>query len=364
MESFEEKNQNGAPIKVLKRAFGFGQSAEVVLFAFIAALVFQIFAIPLFKDEGVYTWVVVILNQVVFFGAVLIFCKVRSVSFFEMSGARRPPKPKYFLLIVPIAFFSVASFAPIASLFTRWIAKAGYSYSPDYHINFFDPAIFTLSLLALAILPAIAEECLMRGALLSGTKKRSPLFALLYTSFIFALFHGNAVQLVHQFLLAMTMGYLALVTRSVWSSFAIHFLNNATALLLDHGYLNGWIGEGFYSYFSAKLPAGAFAPFFALSWVFLLGALFAITLLLKRDKEEANGAPYEKARGGGVSRINAFLTYLSSPSEKDKEREAENEKIRFLDDEIRLAGEGVLHIVLVAILIAVVVLGVISEVLK
>ena len=116
--------------------------------------------------------------------------------------------------------------------------------------------------------------------------------------------------------------------------------------------------EGFYSYFSAKLPAGAFAPCFALSWVFLLGALFAITLLLKRDKEEANGAPYEKGRGD-------LLTYLATPSLKEKEKEEERataKGVRLIEPEPTIEGEAVLHVVLLALLAMILVAGVLSEV--
>ena len=364
MQSTEMKKENGAAVRPLKRAFGFGQSAEVVLIAFIATILFQVFAALVFKSDAVFTWVVVIANQIVFFGAVLFFCKFRSVSFVEITGAARPPKPKYFLLLIPIAFFAVASFAPLAALFSRLIAKAGYSYTPDYHIDFTHPAIFVLSLFALGILPAIGEETLLRGALLSGAKNRSIPFALFYTSLVFALIHGNAVQLVHQFLLGCLMGYFALATRGVYASATIHFFNNVTAILLDHGAVNGWIDDTFYSYFEASftsgLSKGSFALFVVLSWVLLLGLVALATFLLKKDKEKENGAPYEKGRGD-------LLTYLATPSLKEKEKEEERARtkgVRLLEPEPPIRGEAVLHIVLIALLALIIVAGVLSEVIK
>ena len=364
MQPTETGKDNGVKVKSLKRAFGFGLSAEVVLIAFIAAILFQVVISMIIKSDAVYSWVAVVSNQVIFCVAVLLFCKYKSVSYVEITGFARPPKLKYFLLFLPIAFLAVASFAPLASLFSRLIAKAGYSYSPDYHIAFTDPALFTVSLLALGILPAIGEETLLRGALLSGAKTRSIPFALFYSSLVFALIHGNAVQLVHQFLLGCLMGYFALATRSVYASATIHFVNNATALLLDHGAINGWINKTFYSYFDASfsfgLSEGTFALFVVLSWVLLIGFSFLATFLLKRDKEKENGAPYEKGRGD-------LLTYLATPSLKEKEKEEERataKGVRLIEPEPTIEGEAVLHVVLLALLAMILVAGVLSEVLK
>ncbi len=359
-ESGKEGSKDGS-VKTVKRAFGFGQSAEVVLAAFFIELLVQVVVMILIPDETIFTWTVIIANQLIFFGMVVSYCKKRYVSFSEVTGFGRPPKIQYFMLLVPIAFLSIAAFAPIASMFSKLVEKWGYTYSPNYHIPFSDPFKFSLSLIALGILPALGEETLIRGALISGTKRVSPLFALVYSSAVFALFHGNAVQLVHQFLLGLVMGYVAMVTRSVWSGFTIHLLNNVSVILLEYGHINGKVDETFYNYFDANIPKSDFTLYFLLSIIGLLILLGVLTLLLKRDKEDENGAPYERGKGG-------LLAYLAAPSEKEKERRAQKEmgsEFRFSEeDEPRKSGEIFQHVLLIGILIFIVISGVVTEVVK
>ncbi len=348
-----------------KSGFGFGESGVVVLAALVAEILFQVVLSLLPLSDGAFTWIAVVMNQAIFFGTVLFFARRKKVSFIEMTGIKRGFKLKYLPLLFLIALFSIAAFAPLAGLFSSLLQKFGYSYSPDYHVSFSSPGLFALAFLALSILPAIGEETLLRGALLSGAKEKSPLFAVLYSAAIFALFHGNAVQLVHQFLLGVVMAYLALTLRTILSSALIHFVNNGAALLLDYLYLKGSVGEKFYSYFTASfagaLSRSAFILCIVGSWAVLFLLLFLYTVVLKKDREKEGAFEFDPTFS--QNKINAFLSYLAVLPVKDKEKSAlpEDGEEKYPE---RFSMDAIYHAALISLLLVVLAAGIFSEVAK
>lgn len=84
-----------------------------------------------------------------------------------------------------------------------------------------------MGLLLLAVLPAFAEEFLMRGVVLNAaSRKRDYSYAILITAGMFSLMHGNPIQTVHQFLLGAVLAYVVLVSKSLWAGIFLHFFNN------------------------------------------------------------------------------------------------------------------------------------------
>ena len=83
---------------------------------------------------------------------------------------------------------------------------------------------FIASLVVVALIPAICEEVLFRGFLLSsfkGKSKKSKIWAIIIVGILFA--------------------YSALVTQSIWTSVFMHFLNNGFSvcvLYLNENYLH------------------------------------------------------------------------------------------------------------------------------
>ncbi len=90
-----------------------------------------------------------------------------------------------------------------------------------------------VALLAIAVVPAICEEVLFRGAVQrSLATKLFPVGAVLVTSLLFAGYHVSLIQLVPTFTLAVMLGALAHRADSVVPGMVAHFLNNAMAILV------------------------------------------------------------------------------------------------------------------------------------
>jgi sodium transport system permease protein len=127
-----------------------------------------------------------------------------------------------------------------------------------------------LRLVALiAVLPALCEELVFRGFLLSGfagaePTRRSRTAALLVSSALFALFHVYPEKWANTFAVGAVLGWLALRTGSLLPGLVAHAVHNAAAVLASKYGKDTWVEE----VFDASRPAQT-------SW--LLGAA-AVTI--------------------------------------------------------------------------------------
>lgn len=87
--------------------------------------------------------------------------------------------------------------------------------------------------LTVAAVPAISEEILFRGAILSALRKHSDGFAILISSLIFGLFHGNFVQFPFAFIVGLVLSWLVVYTNSMLPAIAVHFANNLFSVICD-----------------------------------------------------------------------------------------------------------------------------------
>lgn len=126
------------------------------------------------------------------------------------------------------------------------------------------------------MLPAFAEEFLMRGVVLNAaSRKRDYSYAILITAGMFSLMHGNPIQTVHQFLLGAVLAYVVLVSKSLWAGIFLHFFNNFLSLTLEIPY------QAYESYLE-QVPAWAWY----LIWIvaILLGGTLVVYLLKSSRK--------------------------------------------------------------------------------
>lgn len=86
-------------------------------------------------------------------------------------------------------------------------------------------------IIMVCIIAPISEELLFRGLILSALKRFGTTFAVLTTSLLFALVHGNVIQAIPTFILSLFLCFIVLETKSIYSSMLIHFINNTFAML-------------------------------------------------------------------------------------------------------------------------------------
>jgi sodium transport system permease protein len=87
-------------------------------------------------------------------------------------------------------------------------------------------------LLVIAVTPAVCEELLFRGLILSGLRRYGNWPAIIISAFLFALAHASIYRLLPTFCLGLMLGYVVVKTGSIWCSMLLHALNNGVAVTL------------------------------------------------------------------------------------------------------------------------------------
>ena len=94
-------------------------------------------------------------------------------------------------------------------------------------------------LLSNAIVPALVEEFALRGVILQSLRKYGDAFAVFASALIFGMMHGNMTQFPFAFILGAVLAMLVIMTGSIWTSMAVHLLNNTYSVLMTTVYDRG-----------------------------------------------------------------------------------------------------------------------------
>lgn len=100
---------------------------------------------------------------------------------------------------------------------------------------------FLISVLSVAVAPALIEEFLFRGVIMGSLLKFGKAFAIFTSAVIFGLIHGNLVQIPFAFLVGLVIGTMVVETDSIWTGVIIHFINNFISVCFD--YLGGIVDD-------------------------------------------------------------------------------------------------------------------------
>jgi uncharacterized protein len=101
-----------------------------------------------------------------------------------------------------------------------------------------------INLFVVALIPAITEEFLFRGALQRFINYcfGNTHAAVLSAALIFSAIHGQIYGFLPRMVLGMLLGYIFAYSGSIWPAVVVHFINNAISILVVHFKLEetGW----------------------------------------------------------------------------------------------------------------------------
>ncbi len=118
-----------------------------------------------------------------------------------------------------------------ANIVATLLESAGLSGSvPSYQVDS-SPLACVMLVVSSCVVPALVEEFLFRGVILRSLMRFGTGFAIVASSLLFALMHGNISQIVFAFPLGLLFAYLIVRTGNLWITIAIHFINNLLSSL-------------------------------------------------------------------------------------------------------------------------------------
>ncbi len=178
---------------------------------------------------------VMLVNMIVY----VVCLAVPAVAVALIGGHRRNPFASKrvsggMLGIGVVGGMAIAIFANVvASWIMSWLTMLGV---PEPEIpDMLQPTLISLALnvVATAVLPALIEEMIFRGYILGALRPHGDGLAVVLSAVLFALFHGNVLQIPFAFILGLVMGYLTVQTDSIWPAVLLHFTNNLMSVLLN-----------------------------------------------------------------------------------------------------------------------------------
>ena len=113
------------------------------------------------------------------------------------------------------------------------IDKLGFkSATLSYEIN--SVGSYLISLISLAVIPAICEEIIFRGLICSALKEKGHWFAVILSSVMFAIFHFSPSQLLYPICFGIILSIVYLKTNNILFPILLHFINNALTLSIQY----------------------------------------------------------------------------------------------------------------------------------
>ena len=135
----------------------------------------------------------------------------------------------YIVIIAPILAFLVHHFADLLNERLFHQMKISDVYQTSFSI--FD---FSISVLSIAIFPAIFEELAFRGVIFQELTKITNLkIAIIISSILFTILHFSLISILWIFPIGIVLGYLRAKYRTLWYGVLAHFIYNLSIIVLE-----------------------------------------------------------------------------------------------------------------------------------
>ena len=182
-------------------------------------------------NQTIPTYIMLMMSQIAF--AIVFFTYNRKIDFMKACKINKLSTRNIFICIA-IAIIVVMGISPISNILVELMKQAGLQVSTTLPIGLNTIWDLLLAILLVALVPAIFEELIFRGAVLQGLRKFGTWIAVLGSALLFALMHASAVQFVYTFLFGIILALVVIKSGSIISSMICHFTGNALSLIFSY----------------------------------------------------------------------------------------------------------------------------------
>lgn len=173
----------------------------------------------------------------------------------------------------------------ISTLIMAYFFPEGFAQVSEGLNNVITSVSMGVALFIVAVMPAICEEALMRGFILSSFRSfKSKWLIVILVGIIFGIYHLDPYRFLPTAILGMSMAYIMLETNNLLYPILLHFINNGFSTLVT--FLNPAQGAASMDTFSVPLASiGAY---------FIIGSIIPFALLLGGYLLRKKGAATEE----------------------------------------------------------------------
>ena len=182
-------------------------------------------------------------------------------------------------IVLGIVLYFINNF--VAQFFSSIISIFGYENIGQTTTVTFSYELLFREFLLSCVLPGFCEEFLHRGIMLHASKKcGNTRYVLISSSILFGLMHLNINQFFYAAILGFLMGYVSIVSDSIYPSIIIHFMNNFLNTYFYYGYYLNWPFATFINDLQALIMSNIFV--FIIINTLLMFMLIALYIYLTR----------------------------------------------------------------------------------
>lgn len=183
---------------------------------------------------------------------------------------------KQFLMCLGIYISSILTVSFVHNITSYFAEFLGKSYEMNNYFIANDFSSVVILIIAIGVIPPLFEEIFFRGFMFSGSEKYGAVFAIIFTSFTFAITHDNPYRLFELFCYAVFAGIMVHYTKSLWPGLIIHILTN-TSYVIGSYVKRGDLVEG--------IETASSVGTVAISGVFgIIGLVLSIYLIFRLRK--------------------------------------------------------------------------------
>ena len=130
----------------------------------------------------------------------------------------------------------------------------------------------SINLFIVALIPAIGEELLFRGVLLKLLKEmtNSVHLAVIISALLFSAIHLQFYGFFPRFLLGLILGYSFVFTQNLWVPIFLHFINNASSVIVYYLHYNGYIKISMENFGASPNPVFIIGSLIATIWLMIM----------------------------------------------------------------------------------------------
>lgn len=202
----------------------------------LIAIIFTLGYMGKFKNEILTTLLiqVMVMFAIPLLMYTLLVSKNLKKSFADCGFKKISGKIVLISFVLGVVLFLINTF--VANFFATVIKFFGYDSLQTSSVVNLDYKFLLKEFVFSAILPGVCEETLHRGIVLhAGKKTGNPRYCLIISSILFGMMHMNINQFFYATILGFLMGYVALISDSIYPSIIIHFMNNFLNTYLFYG---------------------------------------------------------------------------------------------------------------------------------
>ncbi len=194
-------------------------------------------AVSFLTDPYIQQVLQIVISSTVFLLPFTLVFKFSKHKISQIVNFSSPDNKNWFaIVLMGVGFCSFANIA--VSIAGSIFESFGINYEVDFGETPTGVIGITLNLLSTAVIPPLVEEFACRGIVLGYLRKYGDGFAILVSSFLFGIMHGNFQQAPFAFIIGLIMGFVTVKCNSIWPAILIHGYNNFVAVVFDYLFMD------------------------------------------------------------------------------------------------------------------------------